>query len=73
MSRVIGIKSNRKAITRSVIIEKSPFLVLCTFPNNPLGGGEFRVQNSNYSEKFYIIMEGKHNGDLVGKKYCVKI
>ncbi len=65
--------NRRSIITRSVLVEKRPFLVLWTPTTTMLDSGEYRVQVSDFNEEYYVIMEGNYSGQLLEKFLCSKI
>ncbi len=65
-------KDDKYILKRIILIEKSPFPIIYTGIDS-LKEINFMVQNSEYSKKFYIIVEGKNRGHFVRKKFCTRL
>jgi hypothetical protein len=62
--------NRRSIITRSVLIEKIPFMVSC---NEYYATEKYLVRNWEYDKEFYLITEGMDSGCVVHKVFCTRL
>ncbi len=62
----------RDTLTRSVLIEKKPFMVSCEVPLDRCNK-EYMVRNWEYNNEFYIIVEGTDYGCVLYKELCTRL